>query len=72
MVIKHCPKCGNIPNIRFDGFTQHGDTIHTIECPNRCEVLKTKNGFTSFFTFIRLLDQRQMYRAWNEELIDNE
>lgn len=71
MMIKGCPKCGEKPVITFVGFTKHGDTIHSIECRNHCKVLMTEKGLTSSFTFVRQLDKVQMYKEWNNHVIES-
>ena len=71
MMIKDCPKCGEKPIITFIGFTNHGDTVHSIECRNHCKVLKTEQDLTSSVTFVHFLDKTQMYKEWNNRVIES-
>jgi len=74
MYIKPCPNCGRIPIIREGYRRKNGNRFYTIHCPSFCRVLKVKDKWSgmnsSWFSFEGNYDYNEMYKKWNEELID--
>lgn len=74
MIIQPCPNCGRAPIIQEGFLCKDSNRFYTIYCPNFCRVLKVKDKWTgtnaSWLSFEGDYDYNEIYKKWNEELID--